>query len=504
MGGDVSKSRKWRPFTQIKSRLGNWTQVWVLGLAALLFLVRISGPSTLMDKDQERPAAYVLDVLQNGNWLCPHDWTGAPTSKPPLSVWIASLVVTAAGHASLWALCSPGFLGIAGAAGILGIWGNRIWGNPAGLLAGILFLLSPLPIKLIALNRTDGLFTFTVVLTAFLAWRARARGTGWIAVGIAAAAATLTKGPLGVVLGGMGLLAGVWDRSSATSRISRRELGVGVVLFFAITLSWLGAAVWVEGGGVLRKLFGDELVGHALDPTYGSWGRGLYLTPAYFMSRFLPWSPIAAAGLFRSWHGPHPDEAQQRSERFLVFWLVGGLTLMAMGTHQRGDLVAPLLPPAALLAAGTIARWTQRLPRRVVHLGIATASVVGLVAAWTSDRVQAHSRVVQRSEGMRELADSVRRSFAPGTPVVIVDAPFALQVHLNQVQPPVSYKAAAAVLVTQPGALVAVTDLQRLRRSFPVGTSLPLQVVETWPTVGTPWVQIVQSGAVSASARRGE
>jgi len=42
----------------------------------------MGAPPNLLDQDQERPAAYVLDVIKNGNWLCQRDWTGDITSKP--------------------------------------------------------------------------------------------------------------------------------------------------------------------------------------------------------------------------------------------------------------------------------------------------------------------------------------------------------------------------------------------------------------------------------------
>jgi len=54
------------------------------GVVALcLFFLRLSAPSNLMDNDQERPAAYALDALRNGHWLCQRDHNRRDTSKPP-------------------------------------------------------------------------------------------------------------------------------------------------------------------------------------------------------------------------------------------------------------------------------------------------------------------------------------------------------------------------------------------------------------------------------------
>ncbi|HEY5909861.1 MAG TPA: hypothetical protein VJA21_04575, partial [Verrucomicrobiae bacterium] len=50
----------------------------------LLFAIRFTAPPDLMDRDQERPAAYILDVLRHGHWLVQTDLRGQITSKPPL------------------------------------------------------------------------------------------------------------------------------------------------------------------------------------------------------------------------------------------------------------------------------------------------------------------------------------------------------------------------------------------------------------------------------------
>ncbi len=65
-------------------------RAWVLGLGLVLFGVRLAGPPDLTDNDQERPSAYVLDVVQNGNWCVQRDAYGEIASKPPLT-WLAGL-----------------------------------------------------------------------------------------------------------------------------------------------------------------------------------------------------------------------------------------------------------------------------------------------------------------------------------------------------------------------------------------------------------------------------
>ena len=72
--------------TRPLSRLG----LAVLGAVGVaLFAIRLTGLPNLMENEY-RLGAYVLDVLQHGNWLCPQDSLGN-TDKPPMLAWLATL-----------------------------------------------------------------------------------------------------------------------------------------------------------------------------------------------------------------------------------------------------------------------------------------------------------------------------------------------------------------------------------------------------------------------------
>ena len=142
----------------------------VLWLAFLA--VRLTAPSDLMDNDQERPAAYVLDCVRNGHWACQRDSSGEVMSKPPLSTWLAALTTLAAGgRASLIALYLPGALSVLAGAILLYFLGGAVFRGSAGFWAAFAYLVSMTSYKQLALARTDPVFTFAVFLPAFLAFR---------------------------------------------------------------------------------------------------------------------------------------------------------------------------------------------------------------------------------------------------------------------------------------------------------------------------------------------
>src|SRR5262245_30459395 len=77
----------------------------VLALVAIaMFGLRLSLPSVLGDRGLFLHGAWVLDVVQNGHWVCPSNYLGEITSKPPLYVWLAALATLPAGRVSLFTM----------------------------------------------------------------------------------------------------------------------------------------------------------------------------------------------------------------------------------------------------------------------------------------------------------------------------------------------------------------------------------------------------------------
>jgi 4-amino-4-deoxy-L-arabinose transferase-like glycosyltransferase len=452
-------------------------------VTSVLFLIRATGPSNLMDNDQERPASYVMDAVLHGNWACQTDWTGDIMSKPPLFTWIAALATLPVGHGNLVSLYAPCFVAILLTVGLLFGFGRRCFSLSAGFLAGLFYLASPAGVKHIALARTDAVFAAAVALTALMGYRAWRAGRGWSWFWLAAALATLTKGPLGLVLGAMGLLAALWERYSggptrgpagspaAAGRFWLAQL-TGLLLFILITGGWFWLAYRHSGQAFIDKVIGRELVGHMVSDEHGTFGIGFVKAPLYWLSRFLPWSLLAGIGLWRVARRPASDPAERRFERFLFCWILGGLLLFSLAKHQRGDLPLPLFAPAALLAGREVADWLRSWhPRQLVRRSlVATVAALALYTVYLHT-VYARTWEVRQSEGLelfaRELACD---SSLP--PLLHVDSPYALQFHLNTMNRAVGFEAAAAALIADQPCAVAVSDARRLREA--VGETVPL------------------------------
>ena len=463
-------------------------------ITAALFAVRLALPSHLGDRGIPLYAAWVLDAVQNGRWICPLNEQGVIVTKPPLYVWLAALPTLAAGRASTVALFLPSTLATLGTAAIIYAVGRRTDEPRAGLLGALMFVLCGAGAAQVALARPDPVFTLTVTAAAALALRAWQLGRGWTWFWLAAAAATLTKGPLGVVLAAGGLLALPWERWSGRRLPLRGPHALGIALFVVIAGGWFALAYLAEGQRLIDRMIMGELVRHAVeDRSGGATGHAWYVQPYTVLWSFAPWSLLTGLALWQVCRRPAAEVEARRVERFLFCWFATGLLLLSAAPHQELRHLFPILPPAALLAGRELSRRLPSMRPAVLGAGIAVGAVVclaviGLVYHALLDE---RSRVVH-TRGLERLARGIREQVGAEFPLVHVDTPFAFQLYLNTMTPQTSAAEAAALLRRPAAAFVAVRDAGPVTQALGP-TAPPLHEVARWPAAGEPYLRVLSN-----------
>jgi len=360
-----------------------WAAVVVL-LCAMTFAIRLIGPSDLEGYAQMLNVGYVMDMMWGGHWLVQHNIENVIMAKPPLHTWLIAPFAALFGIDRL-SLGLPSFLSIAGTGLLVLHVGRQRFGLLAGGMAALAAVLAgPMMQKQMTLVRTDPLFSLLVAFAAFAAFNAWERGRSWLPFWLAAALATLTKGPLGLLLASGGLLAWFWERRSDPAAVPPRGSHLaGIALFLAINLAWFLPAWYFAGDELTHKLFGEELVGQAVGahkPPYSL--RNAVQPTLYLLIRFLPFSPFVFAALWRVFRHPANDANERRFERFLTCWLLFGLLLFTSVRHQRPDHLLPLWPAATLLAGREIARLRERFGEPLL-LSTTAATIVAFFSVFS-------------------------------------------------------------------------------------------------------------------------
>ncbi|MEO0481540.1 MAG: hypothetical protein AAF196_18880 [Planctomycetota bacterium] len=418
----------------------------VLLAFGLTLAVRATGPEDLTTRDQERVAAYVLDITENQRWLLQHDFRGNVASKPPLTNWLAATASLAAGRVERIWLGFPSWF--ATALTCLGIAVATSWfaGRRAALLAVPLFLFSQLGLRQIYLVRSDPLFQCGVFFGAMAVFRWWTEGKGHLVFALSMTAAVLAKGPHAFAFGLAGLAAVIWDHrqnprgsigdSDLRHRFPPLRTTLAIVLPLAVPVLWFLLANWSSGGAAWSKLIDDELIGHAA----GKGDRTPFERPlhpwGWFLTRAAPMGPVALLAILALIRRPQADPDRRRLERFLTCWILGVLVLLTVVGNKRFIHLLPALPPAAILAARYL---DQRLPRLWHHhagritLGI-TLGAAALAALYLN--VFDNSRDLRKAEAVREITDTIESRLGRDFPLFVgAGAPDLALVALDRFSP---------------------------------------------------------------------
>jgi 4-amino-4-deoxy-L-arabinose transferase-like glycosyltransferase len=321
------------------------------------------GGRDLVEPDEGRYAEIPREMLASGDWLTPRLNGFKYFEKPPLQYWLTAagyaVLGVGTGSARLW----PALLGLLGA-GVAALLAARLYGPAAGLRALLVLLTSLLYLAMghiLTLDMAVSVFLFAGVACLVLAQRGRAewsRARRWMWLGWAAlAAATLSKGLIGVVLPGMAvLLYSAWQRDWALWR--HLELGRGLALLLALTAPWF-VAVSVHNPGFAWFFFVHE---HLQRYTTDVHQRGeplWYFVPVLLLGT-LPWCGALLRVLLRPGFPWRRGAGGFSAERFLWVFAVVTFVFFSAGDSKLPPYILPMLPALAVLAAPRLAAQRER------------------------------------------------------------------------------------------------------------------------------------------------
>ncbi len=354
-----------------QGRAGRISLLVVLAVALPLLALRLFTPFELQETDQGRQAQYVLDVVQNGNWLAP-GCLGVAATKPPLYTWLAALVSFATGTIDETTIRVPAVLAALGLVVVTWDIARRLAGPRVATAAGVALVTSHHFIHLSGVVRTDGLLAF-LLAAQVLVYVGSIGEPSMPSAGIAlsaafAGAACLAKGP-----GGLLSCAAIAVHLVVTKRGRRAwtEAGVPALAGVAVLAAWFLAAGQTRAD-VYDTMVSRELVRHV--------ARAGGPNPMYYVLhlpfRLTPWVVLLGPAIWVAARTLRANSAAACPPlvSLALSWIVVHFAMFSFVSHQRPDLIYPAEPAVLLLVAALADRKFPEWAPRWVAAGLVVSA----------------------------------------------------------------------------------------------------------------------------------
>jgi 4-amino-4-deoxy-L-arabinose transferase-like glycosyltransferase len=352
--------------------LGTTGGTLLLLLTAALLLFRL-GAVPLLGPDEPRYVRVAVEMHRAGEWVTP-TLGGQPwLEKPVLYYWLAGGSFSLFGETETAARL-PSVVAAVLLVGSTALFGARLFGRAGGLHAGFILATSLLPF---AFGRAA---TMDMLLAAFMTLAVGFFALGllgiagrlaipaaWVCMGIA----TLAKGPIGLLLPGLVVVA--FAVATRDARVIRRVLSpVGIALFLLVAGPWYVLVYRAQGQAFVDVFLLNHNVERFTSTIHKHPGPFLYYVPILLAGLF-PWSGLALPGL------ASVAPRRSRIDLFVLLWLLLPLAFFSLAGSKLPGYVLPCLTPLALLmgrAAAALVRDPRALPS---WAGPRAVTVVGLV-----------------------------------------------------------------------------------------------------------------------------
>jgi 4-amino-4-deoxy-L-arabinose transferase-like glycosyltransferase len=417
-------------------------QPHLLWLLSAFWLVVLSGVAVwlhlgsvgLLDETEPLFAEAARQMTVTGDWITPYFNQATRFDKPPLIYWITAIAYQIVG-VNEWAARFASALSATGLT-IFGFVTLRRFGFPRPasqqtaesryptalwLSAWIGAALMVINVQTIAWGRigvSDMLLSGCMgsALMAFFWGYAQSDQpklqTRWyLAFYILSALAVLAKGPVGIVLPGLIILAFLVYMGNWRSVLREMKLVRGGLLFLAITLPWYVLVILANGEDYIESFFGYHNL-ERFTRVVNNHSAPVWFYFAVVPLAFLPWSaylPIAMARL-RFWEiqrwrqQPRPTHLGL----FAVLWFAVIFGFFTVAATKLPSYTIPLLPAAAILVG---LFWSNQMVRQSMSRGIWISHLANIGLALLLAVVVFYSPNWMGNEPeMPQLAELVRQS----------------------------------------------------------------------------------------------
>lgn len=342
----------------------------LLALTGLLLAFRL-GAVPLLGPDEPRYARVAVEMSRSGDLVTP-TLQGQPwMEKPILYYWLAAAAFKVFGE-NEWAARLPSVAAMLLLVATTAILGARLYGGTAGLHAGFIAATGLLTFAYGRAASMDMLLAATLsagLALLVLRQRDQAPPIAAVAGGAFLGLATLAKGPIGLLLPLLILI--------AHALVNRRTepsppiLTAGsVVAFVVVAAPWYALIFRAQGRAFIDTFFINHNLERFTSTVHHHPGSVLYYVPVLLGGLF-PWSSLLLPAFGRL-------DRRLSADRLLLLWVLVPLAFFSIAGSKLPGYILPVVPPLAILMGrGAVALIDREvLPAGLGPTGVAVLSLL--------------------------------------------------------------------------------------------------------------------------------
>jgi len=327
-----------------------------------------------MDPDEGRNAEVARELARATDPVVPQ-LNGLPyLDKPIFFFAVTALSIRGLGPTELAARLPSLFFTLATLA-ILAWWARRRFGDETALLAALILATCPLVLGFARIVIFDAALSFWVTLSCIAFDLARERNPrAWCALAWGAAGvATLTKGPVGLLLP---LLVAMGRVGFCGGRLRDVLHPVGLLTYVAVVGPW-ALAMTLRDLDFLHYALVRETFERVATENMRRTGPPWYFLPL-LVGGTLPWILLLQPSVDELRRGWRERRGAAESYFHLAIWVLLPLLFFTISQSKRPGYILPVFPPIAVLCALAL-RETAVARRRGARAAVCLATLVAVV-----------------------------------------------------------------------------------------------------------------------------
>jgi len=326
----------------------------IIHVAALLilsyiFLFHGIGGYSLKEPDEGRYAEIPLEMVEGDDWVVPHLDHVRYFEKPPLFYWTVAVSYTIFG-VNEWSFRFPNALSAFACIMILYCVLRRWFPEEAAFISSAILLSSFGFFAMARIVTLDMFFTLWLfcALIAFAGYYKERKGRFLYIFYVALGLATLTKGPVCVILAGITIILFLMTEGNLAFLKELKPLR-GLVIYAVITLPWI-IAMALKEKEFLYFFFIDQHVLRFFTAKHKHSGPVYYFLPVLFVG-LLPWSVLIPRGIVNAW---------RNSElRLFAIWTFVVFIFFSLSSSKLHPYILPVFPALAILIGHLIHSYRE-------------------------------------------------------------------------------------------------------------------------------------------------